>query len=87
ERMREAASEDGASTMSRKRKEPPRDHRDSDRDRGGRGRGGERDRGNKDKDKDRESPLRPREGAGPWQGLCSRQELLPRRPGVQASSV
>ncbi|KAG6909336.1 hypothetical protein DXG01_000936 [Tephrocybe rancida] len=56
ERMREAASEDGASTTSRKRKEPPRDHRDSDRDRdrGEREREKDRDRGDKDKDKDKE---------------------------------
>ncbi|KAH7913872.1 hypothetical protein BJ138DRAFT_1133828 [Hygrophoropsis aurantiaca] len=33
ERMREAASEDGASTTSRKRKEPPRDDKERDRDR------------------------------------------------------
>ncbi|KAG6833234.1 hypothetical protein H0H87_009855 [Tephrocybe sp. NHM501043] len=58
ERMREAASEDGASTTSRKRKEPPRDHRDGDRDRdrGDRERERERDRdrGDKDHHRDRE---------------------------------
>ncbi|KAG6865134.1 hypothetical protein C0991_004871 [Blastosporella zonata] len=59
ERMREAASEDGASTTSRKRKEPPRDHRDSDRDRDRGDRERERDRG--DKEKDREPHHRDRE--------------------------
>ncbi|KAG6821479.1 hypothetical protein H0H93_010203 [Arthromyces matolae] len=57
ERQREAASEDGASTTSRKRKEPPRDYRESDRDRGEREREKERDSG----DRDRESHHRDRD--------------------------
>ncbi|TFK39920.1 hypothetical protein BDQ12DRAFT_628985 [Crucibulum laeve] len=44
ERLREAASEDGGSTTSRKRKEPAREHRD-DRDR-------DRDRGEREKDRE-----------------------------------
>ncbi|KAF8637609.1 hypothetical protein AX17_002678 [Amanita inopinata Kibby_2008] len=62
EKMREAASEDGASTTSKKRKEPPRDHREDrerDRDeRGGREREKERD---KEKEKDREHRDRDRD--------------------------
>ncbi|KAG6890015.1 hypothetical protein C0992_003360 [Termitomyces sp. T32_za158] len=54
ERQREAASEDGASTTSRKRKEPPRDHRDGDRDRGDREREKDRDRESHHRDRDRE---------------------------------
>ncbi|KAG6869219.1 hypothetical protein C0993_009082 [Termitomyces sp. T159_Od127] len=54
ERQREAASEDGASTTSRKRKEPPRDHRESDRDRGDREREKDRDRESHHRDRDRE---------------------------------
>ncbi|RDB23443.1 Pre-mRNA-processing protein prp40 [Hypsizygus marmoreus] len=54
ERLREAASEDGASTTSRKRKEPTRDHREGDRDREReRDRDREKDRGDKDRDRDR----------------------------------
>ncbi|KAG6813858.1 hypothetical protein H0H92_006265 [Tricholoma furcatifolium] len=54
ERMREVASEDGASTTSRKRKEPPRtsDHRDGERDRSERERDRDRDRERGDKDRD-----------------------------------
>ncbi|KAF8074918.1 hypothetical protein FPV67DRAFT_1475444 [Lyophyllum atratum] len=55
ERLREVVSEDGASTTSRKRKEPPRDHRDSDRDRD---RG---DRGDREKDRDRDRGDKDRE--------------------------
>ncbi|KAG5652053.1 hypothetical protein H0H81_006473 [Sphagnurus paluster] len=53
ERIREAASEDGASTTSRKRKEPGRDHRDGDRERGDRDREREKER-DKDRERDRE---------------------------------
>ncbi|KAI9461420.1 hypothetical protein HD554DRAFT_1504176 [Boletus coccyginus] len=56
ERLREAASEDGASTTSRKRKEPPRDgdrDRDRERDRE-RERERERER-DRDRERDRES--------------------------------
>ncbi|KAF5383593.1 hypothetical protein D9615_003571 [Tricholomella constricta] len=53
ERMREVASEDGASTTSRKRKEPVRDHRDGDRDRDRGDRDREREK-ERDKDRDRE---------------------------------
>jgi pre-mRNA-processing factor 40 len=56
ERMRETGSEDGASTTSRKRKEPPREHRDDDRERD---RDKERER-EKERDRERERD-KPRE--------------------------
>lgn len=55
ERLREVTSEDGASTTSRKRKEPPREHdKERDKDRGDRERDSHRDRG-KEYDKDSRS--------------------------------
>ncbi|KAF8347783.1 pre-mRNA-processing protein prp40 [Amanita rubescens] len=65
EKMREAASEDGASTTSRKRKEPHREHRDErERDKEDKGRDREKDRDrerDRDKEKDREYRDRDRE--------------------------
>lgn len=53
ERLREAASEDGASTTSRKRKEPARDHRDGERDKE-KERDRDRDRGEREREREKD---------------------------------
>ncbi|KAM6497038.1 hypothetical protein JOM56_007511 [Amanita muscaria] len=60
EKMREAPSEDGASTTSKKRKEPHRDERERDRDDKGRDREREKDR-EREREKDRDYRDRDRE--------------------------
>ncbi|KAF8623239.1 hypothetical protein AX15_006472 [Amanita polypyramis BW_CC] len=61
EKLREAASEDGASTTSKKRKEPAREHRDErERDKEDKGREREKDR-DREREKDREHRDRDRD--------------------------